>query len=342
MRDRRPSAFSSTDGASFLAPQRRRFGAVSQDWRFEKLATQILQNRNKEQNLPSEKEGRLGCSHRPRQQGRTARLRRGRWRPREAGDSVPGEGRKTFISTLSMAGKQQPMSEGLPPSKQQQHEEALAPLDDQERRAVQKRLMRRNHGSGASATSRSTARDRYNDPAFAGRGPGSSRRSGRGQSYTARSAMTTSRSMMTTARSSSPTGRYHPDPTRRLELRKVRPDCRPRPTRHPRADARARARAHPRPNTHNTRDTAREAADAAAAATSSHSPSPVGFLPTGLATASASSTPSSSLTSLFALLVVCPLAALPLLLCIVSDASPPFDVRLPLLATTPSRHDRRT
>ena len=227
--------------------------------------------------MPSEKEGRLGCSHRPRQQGRTARLRRGRWRPREARDSVPGEGRKTFISTLSMAGKQQPMSEGLPPSKQQQHEEALAPLDDQERRAVQKRLMRRNHGSGASATSRSTARDRYNDPAFAGRGPGSSRRSGRGQSYTARSAMTTSRSMMTTARSSSPTGRYHPDPTRRLELRKVRPDCVPVlrgtlvPTR-----ARARLRT-PRPNTHNTRDTAREAADAAAAATSSHSPSPAGF-----------------------------------------------------------------
>lgn len=229
-------------------PSSPRKGGVS--GRFRKIGdlknsqTQILQNRNKEQNLPSEKEGRLGCSHRPRQQGRTARLRRGRWRPREARDSVPGEGRKTFISTLSMAGKQQPMSEGLPPSKQQQHEEALAPLDDQERRAVQKRLMRRNHGSGASATSRSTARDRYNDPAFAGRGPGSSRRSGRGQSYTARSAMTTSRSMMTTARSSSPTGRYHPDPTRRLELRKVRPDCRPRPTRHPRADARARALAH--------------------------------------------------------------------------------------------------
>ena len=120
-----------------------------------------------------------------------------------------------------MAGKQQPMPEGMPPSKQQQHEEALAPLDDQERRAVQKRLMRRNHGSGASATSRSTARDRYSDPAFAKAGPASGRRSGR-QSYTARSAMTTSRSMMTTARSSSPTGRYHPDPTRRLELRKVR------------------------------------------------------------------------------------------------------------------------
>jgi len=33
--------------------------------------------------------------------------------------------------------------------------------------------------------------------------------------------MTTSRSMMTTVRSSSPTGRYHPDPTRRLELRKA-------------------------------------------------------------------------------------------------------------------------
>jgi len=109
------------------------------------------------------------------------------------------------------------MPEGLPPSKQQQHEEALAPLDDQERRAVQKRLMRRNQGSGASHTSRSTVRDRYNDPAFA---KPSARRSARGV-YTARSAMSTSRSMMTTARSSSPTGRYHPDPTRRLELRKA-------------------------------------------------------------------------------------------------------------------------
>ena len=120
------------------------------------------------------------------------------------------------------------MAEGMPPSKQQQHEEALAPLDDQERRAVQKRLMRRNHGSGQSATTRSTARDRYNDPAFrspkAGQG-----RSARG-AQSSRSVMTTSRSMMTTARSSSPTGRYHPDPTRRLELRKVRePNQRPRP-----------------------------------------------------------------------------------------------------------------
>ena len=133
------------------------------------------------------------------------------------------------------------LSDGLPPSKQQQHEEALAPLDDQERRAVQKRLMRRNHGQGASNTTRSTARDRYNDPSFVSpsqRG----RRSARGV-YTARSAMTTSRSMMTTARSSSPTGRYHPDPTRRLELRKVRRDA--RGAAHPLATASARARAAP-------------------------------------------------------------------------------------------------
>ena len=113
-------------------------------------------------------------------------------------------------------------AEGMPPSKQQQHEEALAPLDDQERRAVQKRLMRRNHGAGQSHTARSTARDRYNDPAFTS--PKS--QTGRGRSargvYSARSVMTTSRSMMTTARSSSPTGRYHPDPTRRLDIRKVR------------------------------------------------------------------------------------------------------------------------
>jgi hypothetical protein len=114
--------------------------------------------------------------------------------------------------------KQQPLSEGMPPSKQQQHEEALAPLDDQERRAVQKRLMRRNHGSGVSATARSTDRDRYAE-LNSGRNP-AGRRSARG-AYSSRSAMTTGRSMMTTARSSSPTGRYHPDPTRRLEIRKV-------------------------------------------------------------------------------------------------------------------------
>ena len=111
--------------------------------------------------------------------------------------------------------------QGMPPSKQQQHEEALAPLDDQERRAVQKRLQRRAaHGGGQSHTSRAgTSSARYQDPAFMG--SARSGRSARGR-YTSRSAMTTSRSMMTTARSSSPTGRYHPDPTRRLEIRKVR------------------------------------------------------------------------------------------------------------------------
>lgn len=111
--------------------------------------------------------------------------------------------------------------QGMPPSKQQQHEEALAPLDDQERRAVQKRLQRRaQHGGGVSHTSRpGTSSARYQDPSFVG--SARSGRSARGR-YTSRSAMTTSRSMMTTARSSSPTGRYHPDPTRRLEIRKVR------------------------------------------------------------------------------------------------------------------------
>jgi len=113
-----------------------------------------------------------------------------------------------------------PKDPGMPPSKQQQHEEALAPLDDQERRAVQKRLQRRaNHGQGASHTSRAgNGSQRYQDPAFMGSARAG--RSARGR-YTSRSAMSTSRSMMTTARSSSPTGRYHPDPTRRLELRKA-------------------------------------------------------------------------------------------------------------------------
>ena len=83
---------------------------------------------------------------------------------------------------------------------------------------MQKRLQRR-HGGGASHTSRVGASQRYSDPAF--NVSARSGRSARGR-YTSRSAMSTSRSMMSTVRSSSPTGRYHPDPTRRLELRKVR------------------------------------------------------------------------------------------------------------------------
>ena len=87
---------------------------------------------------------------------------------------------------MATPAKQQGLSEGMPPSKQQQHEEALAPLDDQERRAVQKRLMRRNHGQGASNTTRSTARDRYSDPAFMSP-------SGRGKAAAARRAACTPR-----------------------------------------------------------------------------------------------------------------------------------------------------
>ena len=135
---------------------------------------------------------------------------------------------------------------GMPPAKQQQHEEALAPLDDQERRAVQKRLMRRSQGASSSHTTRggSSSRASYNDlagmsPKTQGR-PGGSSRSGRG-AYSSRSAMTTSRSMMTTARSSSPTGRYHPDPTRRIELRRVRAR-RGEPTRPPRTRTRVARR----------------------------------------------------------------------------------------------------
>ena len=129
-----------------------------------------------------------------------------------------GQGRASMSAAAMSAPPKDP---GMPPSKQQQHEEALAPLDDQERRAVQKRLQRRaNHGQGASHTSRAgNGSQRYQDPAFMGSARAG--RSARGR-YTSRSAMSTSRSMMTTARSSSPTGRYHPDPTRRLELRKVR------------------------------------------------------------------------------------------------------------------------
>ena len=113
------------------------------------------------------------------------------------------------------------LAEGMPPSKQQQHEEALAPLDDQERRAVQKRLMRRSQqGAGQSHTTRSSARDRHHDPAFMSPKTQQRGRSARG-AYSSRSAIGTGHSLMTTARSSSPTGRYHPNPTRRVELRQA-------------------------------------------------------------------------------------------------------------------------
>jgi hypothetical protein len=107
---------------------------------------------------------------------------------------------------------------GLPPSKQMQSEESLPALDDQERKAVQtrarERLAARTDGSKYSARSPggsktpksgSSRLPGYMTPKTGGR---SSRRS-----------PTTSRSTLPTNRTSSPTGRYHPDPERKLEIR---------------------------------------------------------------------------------------------------------------------------
>ena len=126
-------------------------------------------------------------------------------------------------------------SAGVFPAKQQQNDEATAPLDDQERRAVQRRLQRKAdekrkeimaNGSMSVRESRSARGDltgAYTPKGSwlsnqAGRLTG--RRTARGGSggflssrsaaqSTARSMMSTSRSMMTTARSDVATGRYN-------------------------------------------------------------------------------------------------------------------------------------
>ena len=152
-------------------------------------------------------------------------------------------------------------SSGKFPAKQQQNDEAQAPLDDQERRAVQKRLQRKadkkraekaSYASGSMSTrqpasgSMSTRTDR--DLGAGARTPKGSwlsgrltgRRTARGGSgafgylssrstaqSTVRSMMSTSRSMMTTARSDVATGRYNDaenveiTETRVLEMRNL-------------------------------------------------------------------------------------------------------------------------
>lgn len=118
-------------------------------------------------------------------------------------------------------------SAGHFPSKQQQNDEAQAPLDDQERRAVQKRLQRRADEKKAEALANNgsmSVRDRSSG-AYTPKGSWlSGRLTGRrGSSLTARglnstrsaaqstarSILSTSRSMMTTARSDVATGRYN-------------------------------------------------------------------------------------------------------------------------------------
>jgi len=109
--------------------------------------------------------------------------------------------------------------EGLPPSKQQQSEESLPALDEEERKAVQtrarERLQARTGGSPTTPKSGSKTPKSgssrvpgYMTPKSGGK---SSRRGGN----------VSSRSPTLTNRTSSPTGRYHPDPERRLDIRKA-------------------------------------------------------------------------------------------------------------------------
>jgi hypothetical protein len=118
------------------------------------------------------------------------------------------------------------LSAAWAPKKQQQFDETPAPIDDQERRAVNKRLAARveddrrrkglqtgrsdrsarntERGGSGSQTPKSTWRARASGY-LSSRGLISSRSAG----GTARSMLSTSRSMMTTARSDMNTGRYN-------------------------------------------------------------------------------------------------------------------------------------
>ena len=155
------------------------------------------------------------------------------------GEAASEEDTQAAVQAAHPAGEA--ASSGKFPAKQQQNDEAQAPLDDQERRAVQKRLQRKAdekraekaaYASGSMSTrqpasgSMSTRTDR--DLGAGARTPKGSwlsgrltgRRTARGGSgafgylssrstaqSTVRSMMSTSRSMMTTARSDVATGR---------------------------------------------------------------------------------------------------------------------------------------
>ena len=130
--------------------------------------------------------------------------------------------------------KQMMMNEsppGMPPGKQIQSEEQLPALDDGERKAVAMQTRERLHARVArgspeemvvSPTVKSSARvSSAKTPKSGNRTPGyMTPKSSRRGAMSSRGAVS-SRSSMLTNRTSSPTGRYHPDPERRLDVRKA-------------------------------------------------------------------------------------------------------------------------
>jgi len=121
------------------------------------------------------------------------------------------------MPTGSAPAKGMPAPEGMPPSKQLQSEESLPALDDQERKAVQMRARERLAGrtdnsarSGGGKTPKSGGSGRTPGYMTPKTGSKSSRRGAQ-----------SSRSTAIRSSTSSPTGRYHPDPERRLEIRQA-------------------------------------------------------------------------------------------------------------------------
>ena len=121
--------------------------------------------------------------------------------------------------------------EGMPPSKQMQSEESLPALDEQERKAVQTRARQKLMGAAGGDGARYSARTSGSKTPKTGssRVPGYMTPKTGGRS--ARKSPQSSRSSIVTNRTSSPTGRYHPDPERRLDIRQVRRARRLRPAR---------------------------------------------------------------------------------------------------------------
>jgi len=109
---------------------------------------------------------------------------------------------------------------GMPPSKQQQSEESLPALDDEERKAVQNRARERLQARSGSPSQRSARSGSKTPKTGSSRVPGYMTPKTGGRS-TSRSGAKSSRSAAITNRTSSPTGRYHPDPERKLEIRKA-------------------------------------------------------------------------------------------------------------------------
>ena len=114
---------------------------------------------------------------------------------------------------------------GMPPAKQMQSEESLPALDDEERKAVharaRERLAQRAGGSPDGGAMNSV--NRMSARAPSSKGKGSSRTPGymTPKSSSRKKGAMSSRSSALTNRTSSPTGRYHPDPERRLDVRKA-------------------------------------------------------------------------------------------------------------------------